>query len=63
MEKCPAEFPTIPTWHVNGLDIMTLQHHWRKLISDCFLSLLLQSGADSFVNKVGLAGYRPLNLA
>ena len=60
MEKCP-EFLIRPTWHVNALDIITLQD-WIRF-SDCFLSLLLQSGGDAFVNKVGFTGYRPLKLA
>ena len=61
VEKCP-EFLIRSIWHVNALDIVLLGHHWRRL-SDCFLSLLLKSGGDIFVNKVGLTGYRPLSLA
>ena len=60
IKKCP-EFRIRPTWHANALDIIRLRHRGRTL-SACFLSLLLQSGGNAFVNKVGVTGYRPLNL-
>ena len=63
IEKCP-EFPIGPTIRVNVLDIALSGCNGKPLIvSVTFLSLLLQSGGDAFVNKIGWTGYRPLKLA
>ena len=61
MKKCP-EFPIGSTLHVNVLDI-ALSGLYRRSLSNRFLSILLESGGDAFVNKVGWSGYRPLKLA
>ena len=61
LKKCP-EFPIGSTLHVNVLDI-ALTGLYRRSLSDHFLSILLDSGGDAFVNKVGWTGYRPLKLA
>ena len=58
--KCPV-FPIGSKLHIDVLDI-ALSGYERRTLSDCFLSILLESGGDAFVNKVGWTGYRPLNL-
>ena len=59
--KCPV-FPIGSKLSINVLDI-ALSGYDRRTLSDCFLSILLQSGGDAFVNKVGWTGCRPLKLA
>ena len=61
IEKCP-EFPIGSNMQVNVLSI-ALSGYYGKPLSDCFLSILLESGGNRFVNKVGWNGYRPLKLA
>ena len=61
IEKCP-EFPIGSKLHINVLNI-ALSGYYEKPFSDCFLSILLESGGNAFVNKVGWTGYRPLKLA
>ena len=58
--KCPM-FQIGSKLHINVLDI-ALSGYDKRTLSDCFLSILLESGGDAFVNKVGWTGYRPLNL-
>ena len=63
IEKC-SEFPIGPTLHINVLDIALSGYNGKPLImSESFLSLLVQSGGDAFVNEIGWTGYRPLKLA
>ena len=63
IEKC-SEFPIGPTLRINVLDIALSGYNGKPLIkSENFLSLLLQSGGDAFVNEIGWTGYRPLKLA
>ena len=57
IEKC-SEFQIGSSLRVHALDIVT-----SDSFSRCFLSILLESGGDAFVNKVGWTGYRPLKLA
>ena len=57
IEKC-SEFQIGSILRVHVLDIVTSDSY-----SSCFLSLLLESGGNRFVNKVGWTGYRPLKLA
>ena len=61
IEKCP-EFPIASKVHVNVLNI-AFSGCYGKPFSDRFLSILLESGGNAFVNKIGLTGYRPLELA
>ena len=60
IEKCPV-FPIRSKLQINVLNIAL--SGYGKPFSDRFLSILLESGGDAFVNKVGVTGYRPLKLA
>ena len=57
IEKC-SEFQIGSILRMHVLDIVTSDSY-----SSCFLSILLESGGNRFVNKVGWTGYRPLKLA
>ena len=58
IDRCPT-FPTYSPLHSNLLDLALASFD----ITTDFLSLLLESGGDIFVNEVGHNGFRPLKLS